>query len=130
MRTGFDELEIRAAEREVEKALEAADPTLWVYSYTEDAVFAPSGAPTVVGRNALLELARTMKPLSSVRIRTERTEGSGNVAATFGTGTWVNGRPPNAGSTTAVRFVIVWRKESDGRWRIAQEMFNAAPPAR
>jgi ketosteroid isomerase-like protein len=26
-----------------------------------------------------------------------------------------------------MRFVIVWRKEADGQWRVAQEILNAAP---
>ena len=124
----FDEAEIRAAERAMEQALEDDDPTKWVYSYTEDAIFAAPGGPTVVGRPALLEMAKAMKPLSSVRINTERTEGAGNIAVTYGTGSWVNGRPPAAGSTTVVRFSIVWRKEADGRWQISQELFNAPPP--
>lgn len=123
----FDVTEIRAAEREMEKALEDDDPTRWVYGYTEDAIFAAPGGPTVVGRAALLEMARAMKPLSFVHINTERTEGAGNVAVTYGTGSWVNGRPPAAGNATVVRFSIVWRKEADGRWRIAQELFNAPP---
>jgi len=31
----FDESEIRAAERELESALQAPDPLAWVYQYTE-----------------------------------------------------------------------------------------------
>ena len=64
----FDEAEIRAAERALEQALQAPDPTTWVYSYTEDAVFVAPGAPAVQGRAALLEMAKTMKPLSSVSL--------------------------------------------------------------
>ena len=29
------------------------------------------------------------------------------------------------GTTTAVRFVIVWRRESDGAWRVSLELLNA-----
>jgi uncharacterized protein (TIGR02246 family) len=123
----FNNAEIRAAERALEKALESSDPTAWVYSYTEDAVFVAPGAPAVQGRTALLQMAKAMKPLSSVSIKDLRTEGSGNLAYVYGQASWVSGRPPIAGPVTNVRFVIVWRTEADGQWRVAQELLNAEP---
>ena len=121
--TAFDVGEIRAAERAVVEALESSDPTAWVYRYTEDAVLLESGSEPIQGRAALLEMARTMKPLSSVVIAPRRTEGQGNLAYVYGSASWVNGRPPDLGRTTEVYLVIVWRKESDGQWRVAQEVF-------
>jgi len=119
----FDTEEIRSAERAVISALESDDPLAWVDHYTEDAVLLESGAPPVQGRPALLEMARAMKPLSTVAIKPEHTEGNAKLAFVYGTGSWVNGRPPNVGETTRVRLVMIWRKEADGRWRIAQETF-------
>ena len=119
----FDPEEIRGAERAVIAALESDDPLAWVAHYTDDAVLLESGAPPVQGRSALLEMARAMKPLSSVAISPAHTEGNAKLAFVYGTGSWVNGRPPEAGTTTRVRLVMIWRKEADGRWRIAQEVF-------
>ena len=127
MKPTFDEAEIRTAERALEAALEASDPIAWVYAYTEDAVFVGPGAPAVQGRDALLEMARAMKPLSSVSIHALRTEGSENLAYVYGTGSWVSGRPPNVGALVDVRFVIIWRREADGQWRVALEMLGPAP---
>ena len=126
----FNEAEIRAAERALEKALESPDPTAWVYAYTEDAVFVAPGAPAVQGRAALLQMAKAMKPLSSVSIKALRTEGSGDLAYVYGHASWVSGRPPNAGPVTNVRLIIVWRKEADRQWRVAQELLNAEPAAK
>ena len=125
----FNEGEIRAAERALEAALQSPDPTAWVYLYTEDAVFVAPGAPAVQGRAALLQMARAMKPLSSVSIQPIRTEGSGGLATVYGHGSWVSGRPPEAGSVSKVRLIIVWRKEADGQWRVAQELLHADPAA-
>ncbi len=125
MGTTLDENEIRAAERLLVEALEASDPTAWVYHYTEDAIFVGPGAPAIEGRNALLQMAKAMNPLSSVIITPIRTEGDGKVACVYSRGSWVNGRPPNQGSESKVRLVIVWRKEIDGQWRVAQELMNA-----
>src|SRR5574341_735437 len=94
----FNESEIRAAEKALAQALESADPTAWVYAYTEDAVFVGPGAPAVQGRAALLQMARAMTPLSSVSITPLRTEGAGNLAYVCGRASWVSGRPPNAGA--------------------------------
>jgi len=126
----FDVAEIRAAEIELVKALQAPDPTAWVYAYTEDAVFVAPGAPAVQGRAALLQMAKAMKPLSSVTLRPIRTEGSANLATVYAHGSWLSGRPPDAGSVSKVRLIIVWRKEADGQWRIAQELLNADPVGR
>jgi ketosteroid isomerase-like protein len=124
MQSTFNKTEIRSAERALEKALESTDLTAWVYHYTEDAVFVGPQSPVVQGREALFQMAGAMNPLSSVSITALRTEGSGNIAYTYGEATWVNGRPPNEGATTNVRFVIIWRKEADGQWRVALELLN------
>ena len=125
----FDESEIRTAERALERALESPDPTAWVYAYTEDAVFAAQGAPPVQGRAALLDMAKGMNRLSSVSIKPQRTEGSGNVACVYGLASWVSARPPDGGHTTKVRLIIVWRRETDGQWRVALELLHEEPVA-
>jgi ketosteroid isomerase-like protein len=119
----FDADQIRAAERRVTGALAAPDVTAWVHEYTDDAVLLEPGAPPVSGRNALLELARSMKPIASARIDSDHIEGSGNLACSYGIATWNSGRSPDATSTTRVRQVLVWRREADGVWRIAMEAF-------
>jgi uncharacterized protein (TIGR02246 family) len=129
-RGAFDEAEIRAAERVLVQALQSPDPQAWVYMYTEDAVFVAPGAPAVQGWPALLSMAKAMKPLSSVSIQAIRTEGSGHLATVYAHGSWVSGRPPEAGSVSKVRLIIVWRKDADGQWRIAQELLNADPAGR
>lgn len=117
----FDEAEIRAAERSLEAALESPDPTAWVFEYTEDAVFDGGGDHAVQGRAALLAMATSMSPLSSVSIRPLRTEGRADIATVWFEGSWVSGRPPDTGATVHVRGMMLWRKEADGRWRVAVE---------
>lgn len=119
----FDTDQIRVAERRVTAALIAPDVTAWVNEYTEDAVILEPAAPPVMGRVALLELARSMKPITSATINSDHIEGSGNVAYSYGTAIWISGRSPDATSTTRVRQVLVWRREADGVWRIALEAF-------
>lgn len=117
----FDPQEIRAATTKLIAALEDPDPTAWVYMYTEDAGLLEAGSEPLEGRAQLLELAKSMQPMSSVAVSPTRTEGHGNLAYMYGRASWVNGRAPQAVSTSRVHLVIVWRKESDGQWRVAQE---------
>jgi uncharacterized protein (TIGR02246 family) len=115
----FDEAEIRDAERALVAALESPDPTAWVYEYTEDAVFDSGGDHVVEGREALLAMARSMTPLSSMQLEPLRTEGHGPLATVWVEGSWVSGGAQ--GATVHVRGVLLWRKERDGRWRVALE---------
>ena len=74
-------------------------------------------------------MAGAMTPLSLVSIEAERTEASDDLACVYGRASWVNGRRPNEGPATDVRFVIVWRRESDGAWRVSLELLNAGSEA-
>ena len=96
--------------------------------YTEDAVFMESGEK-VTGRSALMEMAKAMKPLSAVTITPETTVGHGDLAYVSCRASWVNGRPPDAGTESRVRGLMIWRKQANGRWLIAHEMLvpDAAP---
>jgi ketosteroid isomerase-like protein len=90
-------------------------------------VFVAPGAPAAQGRAALLEMARSMEPMSAVAIEALRTEGSESLACVYGVASWVRGRPANVAARADERFVIVWRKEADGQWRGALEMLGPAP---
>src|SRR3990172_3668009 len=114
---------IRAAEKALAEAFEDPDPTAWVDSYTHDAVFAGPGLPTIEGRAALLAAAEQTS-ISSMQIDAESTIGTGDLAASFGRATWVSGPRGSEAPTTRTRFLMVWRKEPDGRWRIARELLN------
>jgi len=117
----FDESEIRAAEHRLEASLQADDRTAWVFDYTEDAVFDGGGEHAVVGRDALLAMARSMGPLGSVSIRPLRTKGEDGLAAVWVEASWVSGPAESDPTTVHVRGIIVWRKEPDGVWRVAME---------
>ena len=116
----FDEAEIRTAERVLVTALEAPDPTTWVFEYTEDAIFDGGGEHVVPGREELLAMARTMQPISSVVFEPLRTEGPESLATVWFKGSWISGRTPDT-TAVQVRGVILWRKGADGRWRVAIE---------
>ena len=120
-RATFDDSEVRVAVRRLEAALEAEDPTRWVFDYAEEAVFDGGGPQPVVGRESLLAMARSMSPLRSVSIRPLRTEGREDLAALWVEASWVSGPVESPRATVDVRGILVWRKEPDGEWRVAME---------
>ena len=114
---------IRAAEEGLAASFEAPDPTAWVPYYTEDAIFSGPGAATIVGRAGLLEIASRVV-ISSMQIAVDSTIGDGDFAATFGRGTWVSGTKNSGAPVVRRRFLMVWRREGDGHWRIARELLS------
>lgn len=113
---------IRAAEARLIAHLEGDDPLAWVRDYTKDAVFQEGEDAPVAGRAALTELARSLGPLSGVRIESVRTEVSGNLAYVQVRGSYAVGKGVKAGPPNPFRGVMIWRKESDGVWRMLHEM--------
>lgn len=114
---------IRAAERALAQAFESPDLTAWVDSYTDDAIFVGPGVPAIEGRDALLAAAPQIS-ISSMEIAAESTLGAGDFAATLGRATWVSGPKGSDAPRVRRRFLMVWRREGDGAWRIAREMLN------
>ena len=103
-------------------AFESPDSTAWVDFYTDDAVFVGPGVTALEGRRALLDAAPHVS-ISSMEIIADSTLGMGEFAATMGRVTWMS---PNGPEPHRVhrRFLMVWHREPDGRWRIAREMLN------
>ena len=118
-----DNTAIRAAESVLAQAFEDPDPTAWVSCYTEDAIFVGPGLPTIEGRAALLAVAPQIT-ISSMEIVAYSTIGAGDFPATNGRATWVSGPKDSGAPTIRRRFLMVWRRDADGRWRIARELLN------
>jgi len=114
---------IRAAEKALAEAFESPDLTAWVDFYTDDAIFVGPGMPAIEGRSALFDAAPQIS-ISSMEIAAVSTLGTGDFAATLGRATWVSGPKGSDAARVRRRFLMVWRRESDGRWRIAREMLN------
>lgn len=123
MLSSSDLASIREAEAALAESFEAPDPTAWVEHYTADAIFAGPGAPALEGRDALLAAAEHLA-ISSMEIVADSTMGAGGFAATSGRATWVSGPRGSGAPTARRRFLMVWRRDADGRWRIARELLN------
>jgi ketosteroid isomerase-like protein len=91
--------------------------------YTDDAIFVGPRVPAIEGRSAFLDVAPQIS-ISSMEIIADSTIGTDDFAATLGRGTWVTGSKGSDAPRVRRRFLMVWRREPDGRWRIARELLN------
>ena len=99
--------------------------------WTDDATVLPPGLPAVVGKAALGEYVRASLRIPGFRITWAsadvRFSPDGNLAYMFGRNAVTVNGPDGKPATTIGRAVTVWRRESDGIWRCAVDIWNAEP---
>jgi ketosteroid isomerase-like protein len=110
-----DTAEVAAALESFVALLEDPDPQARAFIYTEDATFAMPGI-LVEGRRAMLERLKSGTILESVTLTPHVIERRDDLGYAYGSFSCSDrGRP------VAMRFLMVLRKEPDGKWRIARE---------
>lgn len=96
----------------------------WAGLWTDDAVLQPPHAKAVQGHDALLAWAKTFPPMESAQFSNVKVWGEGNVA--YGTSDYalkMKGAPPDTGKQ-----LVVFRRQSDGRWMAVAGAFNSDIP--
>jgi ketosteroid isomerase-like protein len=99
--------------------------------WTEDAVVLPPGLPSVAGKAALRRYVEGSTLIPGFRITWTSTDVTfspdGRLAYMFSrnevTADGADGKP----LTAAGRAVTIWRREPDGEWRCAVDIWNAEP---
>ena len=93
--------------------------------YTEDAKLLPPDAPIIAGRKAIEEFWRAAAAalgLISVTLKTQDLEVSGDIACETGEAELTLGS-----GAAKVKYLVVWRRGGDGRWRMHRDIWNAMP---
>jgi uncharacterized protein (TIGR02246 family) len=103
--------------------------------YAEDAVLQPPNQPAVKGRPAIRAWLEQFPPVTDFKANNVKVEGREDLAYVVGTYTMTIMPPGASGPVNEVgKYVEVRRKQSDGSWLIAVDMFNsdlpATPPAK
>jgi ketosteroid isomerase-like protein len=120
--------EVEASNAEFEKAFNSGDAAGVAQRYTEDAVLLPPGTPNVVGRDDIRRCGRASSTPGR-RISTE-----GGVGGCLWRGGGRNrlvqpvrsrgGRKPDA---DVRKYLVVWRQDGEGAWRMHQDIWNDDP---
>ena len=108
------------------------DPERIVSFWTEDAVVYPPREAPVIGKAAIRKYVAASLAVPGFAISWKPGEAvvsaSGDLGYTTGTNSFTFPDAQGQLTTSHGRYVTVWRKESDGRWRCVIDSWNEAPP--
>jgi uncharacterized protein (TIGR02246 family) len=113
-------------------AAAGTEPDSILSFWADDARVVMAAEPVHQGRAAIREMLSGMLAIPGFHV-TWTPEGatvsqSGDLAYTFGTNEFTVPDSTGALMTTKGRYITVWRKEPDGRWRCVMDYANPAPP--
>ena len=124
---------IRELERRAREAAEAKDLDRYVSFYADDAVLFWPGAPMVTGRAAIREFMRIFlsMPAFSLSFETAKVEVSraGDFAYSYGTNKVTLVDPNGKRMKDRGKYLTVYRKLSDGTWKVVADVGNSDLPA-
>jgi uncharacterized protein (TIGR02246 family) len=109
------------------------DPDSILAYWTEDARVVLAGQPVLSGKAAIREMIAGTMEIPGFRVTwhpdTAVVARSGDLAYTYGDNEFT--APDSTGElvTTRGRYLTVWRKEADGRWRCVEDYSSPAPLA-
>ena len=112
------------------KAALAKDWATLAALYIDDAVLNPPHEPAVKGRTAIREWFEKFPPLTDFKASNVKVEGGDDLAYVLGTYTMTIAPPEAPGAINdSGKYVEVRRRQPDGRWLIAVDIFNSDLPA-
>ena len=101
--------------------------------WTDDAVVLPPAVPTIVGKTALRQYVESSLQVPGFQIRWSSSDvvlsPDGNLAYMFSKNAVTLDGQNGAPVTMNGRAVTIWRREPDGEWRCAVDIWNAEPTA-
>ena len=107
----------------------AKDFATWATLFLDDAVINPPNEPAVKGRAAIRAWLEKFPPLTEFKLNNEKVEGREDLAYVLGTYTMTITPPGAPGPVKdSGKFVTVVRKQADGRWLCAVDMFSSDLP--
>ena len=128
-----DEAAIHAAVKEWSAAAQAKDAEKFASFYTEDGVLMLENAPDARGIAALREgIAGMMQdPNFALSFAADKVEAarSGDLAYETGSYTLTMSDPQGNPATQNGHYVVVWKKDASGTWKVAVDAPVSDPPA-
>jgi len=96
--------------------------------YVEDAMLLPPNGPVAKGRAAIEASLKTWPPMKDLVLQSDEIVGSGDMA--YGRGMYSTTFLPKGGAPIAEKgkFLVIWRKDHDGVWRMTRDSFSSDLP--
>jgi ketosteroid isomerase-like protein len=124
---GADEKAVRDADAEWSKVAGAKDLDKTISFYTDDAMVLPPNRPMVTSKTGIRDLWKGfLESLADINWKTSRVEmaKSGDMGCLIGTYTMTT---KDGGKDTG-KYCEVWKKQADGKWKVAADMFSSDLP--
>lgn len=126
-----EERAIRAADAEWLAAAKVRDLNKTVAAWSEDAIIYVPGAPPIKGRQAIRDYVAGAFASPDFSITWESgpitISSSGDMAYMTGTDEFTYRAPDGKLVKEKNKAVVIWRKQSDGSWKAAVDIWNAQP---
>jgi uncharacterized protein (TIGR02246 family) len=116
------------------KAVQAKDAAGAASYYAEDGRIMPQGMPIAQGREAIQQVWSEMFKMPDVSLSWENSEtqvsSGGDLAYNIGKYDMSFKDPKGKPVVDKGKFVVVWKKQADGNWKVVADIFNSdQPPA-
>lgn len=97
--------------------------------YSEDAMAFPPESEVVKGRAAIEAMWKGTRDMGvqSIEFTVWDVRTSGNLLVETGKATLTVAGAGPVPATVAVKYVVVWKKQKDGGWKISHDIWNALP---
>lgn len=120
---------IEAALVEFAEAFNSKDAAAVAAHYTEDAAVLPPDAARVDGRENIEKFWRGAMDagLTDLALKAVEVEESGDLAYEVGTFTFKAPGEGGALAEAAGKYIVIWKKEPDGAWRLHRDIWNGDP---
>ena len=127
-----DEAAIRQADMDWSKVAEAKQMDKFYEYFLEDAVALAPNEPMAVGKKAIGKVVGDMfsMPSFAVKWRPSKAEAarSGDFAYSLGSYELSVNDPKGNPMEDRGKYVTIWKKQADGSWKVAVDMFNSDLP--
>jgi uncharacterized protein (TIGR02246 family) len=120
---------IAAANAKFSAAVEHHDAVAVAALYTKDATVLPPDHPMVHGSSAIEAFWKdtVAAGLKGASLKTIDVERSGDVAVETGIATMTLEPEGKEAQAVTAKYVVVWKREKDGAWRLHRDIWNAMP---
>ncbi len=119
---------------EVSSARQAAfnrgDPQAMAQLYSEDAVIMAPGAPWLEGRESVVEVWQRVldQDVRDLDLRTQEIDAHRNTATELGRFTMTAPDGQGGRQTVDGKYMVHWKRNLDGAWRLHWDIWNNSPP--
>lgn len=127
-----DEAAIREADVAWSRVAEAKDAEGHNAYFLEDAVVLAPNEPMVVGKAAIRKMVGDMFAMPGFSVKWQPTKvevaRSGDLGYSIGTTEFSMNDAKGMPITDRGKYATVWKKQTDGSWKVAVDMFNSDSP--